>query len=256
MATKKSGDQLNLIKQELQDQHLSDEDEHDVTSTPTKPSQVRKELSTRLLANNLNLIPSDGKHVTSITPSPLLSTSKARATSGFFAKSTLDPACGEKIRPSLILGLLYFKNHLSADKCREILTQRLVLEFQRFRSKVVLKNGEIFFQELPLADIDMDYHVQEVASRGWTQADMDSFLSAQYQISKSSHAPLWVFYVMNDLADGRSCLVGNIDHCIGDGITMVQVGRSQKGMSVLCIMSTARDTCYLFNSNSNTTFRY
>ena len=52
---------------------------------------------------------------------------------------------------------------------------------------------------------------------------MDSFLSQQYQDRKNVNEPLWLFYVLNNLADGRSCLVANIDHCIGDGITMVNV---------------------------------
>ena len=127
------------------------------------------------------------------------------------------------MRPSLILGLLYFKRPLSVTTCREILTDRLVVEFQRFRSKVIMEKNEIFFQELPLDSIDMHYHCHEVNSQGWTQKDLDMFLSTLYKENKPSCAPLWMFYVLNDLADGRSCLVANIDHCIGDGITMVQV---------------------------------
>ena len=127
------------------------------------------------------------------------------------------------MRPSLILGLLFFRRALSPDMCRDILTQRLAQEYQRFRSKVVVENHAICFQELPLAELNMHYHCQEVQATGWTQSDLDAFLSSQYKVSKPSDAPLWIFYVLNDLADGRSCLVANIDHCIGDGITMVQV---------------------------------
>ena len=154
---------------------------------------------------------------------PHLTTSRARATSGFFATSTLDPECGVKMRPSLILGLLYFQRNLSIDTCRDVLTHRLVLEFPRFRSKVIQKGNDIYFQEVAMDDIDMQWHCQEVEARGWTQAEIDQFLSEQYKRSKPGGAPLWIFYVLNDLADGRSCLVANIDHCIGDGITMIQV---------------------------------
>lgn len=127
------------------------------------------------------------------------------------------------MRPSLILGLLFFKNELCVDTCRDILMQRLVLEFQRFRSKVVMQSNDVYFQELSTTDIDMQLHCQEVEARGWAQTDIDKFLSYQYKVNKPSDAPLWVFYVLNNLADGRSCLVANIDHCIGDGITMIQV---------------------------------
>lgn len=174
-----------------------------------------------------NMVESCGTTDSSSTVLPI---SRARATSGFFAKSTLDPECGEKMRPSLILGMLFFKQKLCAQQCRELLLERLVSKFQRFRSKVVLQNNAVFFQELCLADIDMELHCQEVQADGWTQADLDAFLSSQYQVSKSIHAPLWVFYVLNGLADGRSCLVANVDHSIGDGATMIEV----RGQRVCC----------------------
>ncbi len=55
------------------------------------------------------------------------------------------------------------------------------------------------------------------------QADIDRFLSEEYNKDKDPDRPLWIFYILNGLADGRGCMIANIDHCIGDGVSLIQV---------------------------------
>jgi hypothetical protein len=147
----------------------------------------------------------------------------ANATSKLFAQSDLDPYAKSLIPPSLILGLLFFHEYIDPEEIRRTLHERFVKEFAKFRSIVLMENAKIYFQELPLADIDMNYHVQSVDSSGWKQQDVSNFLSECYMTHKSIERPLWTFHVLNNLENGRSCLIANIDHCLGDGIAMVEV---------------------------------
>jgi hypothetical protein len=72
--------------------------------------------------------------------------------------------------------------------------------------------------------IDMEHHIRDLPeAAGWGQREIDAFVSKEYAASKDVTMPLWMFYVMNNLADGRSCILVNIDHSIGDGISLVQV---------------------------------
>lgn len=148
---------------------------------------------------------------------------RARSTSSFFATSSLDSKFGEKMRPSLIVGLLYFLSPLDADLCRKLLAERLLPQHSRFRSKAILRGVDVYFQEIPLESIDLEYHVQEVDARGWKQSNVDGFISDLYRDNMAVDMPLWKFYVLNNLASGKSCLIASINHCIGDGVAMVQV---------------------------------
>ena len=117
---------------------------------------------------------------------------------------------------------------ITADKVRTMIRDRLLV-FPRFRSKVAFDSSQRFlsaisFQELPLGDIDLEYHVQE-AGRGksWGAPELDAFISQIYSQDMDHEKPLWQFYVINQMADGSDMLMAVIDHAIGDGTTMVEV---------------------------------
>lgn len=153
------------------------------------------------------------------------SSTRARSLSSAFAWPSLDPEIGQRLRPNLILAMLYFRSPLDVDQVRRLMHERLVQRHVRFRSIPRRGDGNsVHLDELPPAAIDMEHHVQGVPeAAGWTQTDIDAFLSSEYAATKDVVRPLWRFYVLNGLADGRSCLFVNIDHCIGDGIALVQV---------------------------------
>lgn len=155
--------------------------------------------------------------------SPIMNRYPANSVSSLFAKSDLDEYVRDIIPPSLILGLLFFQDYINPEEIRQTLQQRFVKVYAKFRSIIVMKGGKIFFEEIPLEDVDMNYHVQSVDSTGWKQQDISNFLSKLYTTHKSIERPLWTFHVLNNLENGRSCLIANIDHCLGDGIAMVEV---------------------------------
>lgn len=137
----------------------------------------------------------------------------ARTLSSIFAKVTVDPNYSA-VRPTLIYGLLYFQENLDIHSVRKLMIERLISRFPRFRSKVVMINNKIFFEELSMSEIDINYHIQEINATNWSQHNLDHFMSSLYRENKLTSKPMWIFYILNNLSDGRSCLMANIDHCI------------------------------------------
>jgi len=164
------------------------------------------------------------------SPTPKKVVRQASAMSSMFGQMAVDPSWGQRLRPTLIVANLTFKKggSITADKVRTMIRDRLLV-FPRFRSKVAFDSSQRFlsaisFQELPLGDIDLEYHVQE-AGRGksWGAPELDAFISQIYSQDMDHEKPLWQFYVINQMADGSDMLMAVIDHAIGDGTTMVEV---------------------------------
>jgi hypothetical protein len=144
--------------------------------------------------------------------------------SASFAKSTLDKNYSNKVKPSLILVLLYFEKELNTELVKLAIFERLVKKFEKFRSILKYnKQNKIVFSEIPIEEIDLNYHIQQVNSFNWKKKDIDHFLNEKYNEMKRMDKPLWIFYILNNLHDSRSCIILNIDHAIGDGISQVQV---------------------------------
>jgi len=55
-----------------------------------------------------------------------------------------------------------------------------------------------------------------------TQTDVDSFINELNCQNMDPNLPMWRAWVFNDMADGRSALMLIIDHCIGDGVALMQ----------------------------------
>jgi hypothetical protein len=103
------------------------------------------------------------------------------------------------------------------------------LSFPRMRSKIKFSPtdrsfSDIFFQELPEDSIDFNYHVCSIGeSHSWTQNDLDSLLSKLYMEDMDFEKPLWRFFVINNMADGRHTLLAVLDHSIGDGASLLNI---------------------------------
>jgi NRPS condensation-like uncharacterized protein len=131
-----------------------------------------------------------------------------------------------RARPTLIIAQLIFDKPLSLSDVRNLVETKL-LTYPRFlsvlthsRTKKILDDVEFKL----LDKVDMNYHVT-VAGEGerWSQCQIDDFISMLYTANKDHSRPLWRFFVINNMADGRHMLLVDIDHSIGDGVTMVEV---------------------------------
>jgi hypothetical protein len=149
---------------------------------------------------------------------------RARSLSSAFAWPNLDPIIAQRLRPMLVLALLYFKSPLDVNLVRDLMQKRLVYKHFRFRAVPRREGLAVHLDALHPSAIDMEHHIRELPeAAGWGQREIDTFVSREYAASKDPTKPLWIFYVLNNLADGRSCLLVNIDHSIGDGIALIQV---------------------------------
>lgn len=181
-----------------------------------QPSELRRELSKKL-SYNIHRI--DVSNTSDDNKLHL-----AKQNSAFFALSTLSNEYAKHFKPTLIIGLLYFRAATNIENVRELLYKRLVLEFERFRSILYMdQKHQVFFQELCPDDIDMEYHVEEINADGWTSNQIHSFVGSLYNEKKDPNNPLWKFYVLNNIQGHGSLVIANIDHAIGDGISMVEV---------------------------------
>ena len=149
----------------------------------------------------------------------------AEPLSSFFGLPSLNESFRKRgIKPVPILFHLFFKSSLDINLTREIVRERIVKQYFRFRSQASLDSkNHLFFVEKAIEDINLDFHVQEVASAGWTRQDIDSFSYEKYRIGRDSAFPLWNIYIFNKLENGRSCLLVDVDHAICDGSSLLEI---------------------------------
>jgi diacylglycerol O-acyltransferase len=130
------------------------------------------------------------------------------------------------MRPLLVVGLLYFRESLDLGRLRTLLLERLCV-LPRFAAVVVDSGHKVTFNSISQADMDMDYHVAEApAHHGeepWTHENLDAFLSSlntpEHELDK--RRPLWRFFYVPKMSDGRALLIPVINHAIGDGVALI-----------------------------------
>lgn len=94
-----------------------------------------------------------------------------------------------------------------------------VSEVPRLRERVVASLGR-FSPPVwrPDPEFDLDYHVREVAlPEPGTQRQLLDLVAAIYQDPYDRTRPLWMFYVIDALEDGRTAMVWKIHHTVADG---------------------------------------
>lgn len=129
------------------------------------------------------------------------------------------------MRPLLVLGMLYFRSPLDLDRLRTHLLERLCI-FPRWSAVVVDHGSRVSFDAVPSTSLDWAYHVTELPVNDedpWTPAKLDAFLSSlNTPANELDRArPLWRFFYVPRLADGRALLIPVINHAIGDGVALI-----------------------------------
>ena len=128
------------------------------------------------------------------------------------------------MRPLLVLGMLYIDKPLDLAWLRKLIVNRLCV-LPRFAAVVEDRGNAVSFNPVPISSLDMEYHVTEIGADGelWTPARLDDFLSSlnspEHELDKSR--PLWRFFQVPRMADGRALLVPVINHAIGDGVALI-----------------------------------
>jgi NRPS condensation-like uncharacterized protein len=131
-----------------------------------------------------------------------------------------------RTRPTLIIAQLIFDKNLILSDVRNLVETKL-LKYPRFSSALTYNRAKPILDDIKfrlLDKVDMRYHVT-AAGEGerWSQCQINDFVSKLYTENMDHSQPLWRFFVINHMADGRHMLLAVIDHSIGDGVTMVEV---------------------------------
>eukprot|EP00397_Hematodinium_sp_SG-2012_P005583 GEMP01005603.1.p1 GENE.GEMP01005603.1~~GEMP01005603.1.p1 ORF type:complete len:438 (+),score=68.67 GEMP01005603.1:275-1588(+) len=138
------------------------------------------------------------------------------------------------IKPLHVVGLLWFKELIDVKALRTLCSEKL-LEHERFRSKVRVLPYEKSasntgcpllnrtFVEVP---VDIEYHVtmQPLPGLNENPRILEDYLSELHNTPWDMEQPLWRMLVVPDADKGGRCLIiALFDHCIGDGVSFVQV---------------------------------
>ena len=123
-----------------------------------------------------------------------------------------------------VVGLLYLRNQPDVATVRDLVTERLC-SIPKMRCKLVLADRFYKSSYWEETEMDMDYHFRVAFEDrdDVTSDDIHNFMSNLYQDHLDLDKPLWCVIFIPCMADGRSALVFNINHAIGDGIAQIEL---------------------------------
>ncbi len=122
----------------------------------------------------------------------------------------------------MITAVLWFDGAVDLERLREVVRERLVERYPRFRQRVVPGPlGAPYWEDAP--DFDVDAHlstlrVPESVGRVGLEALVGDWLGVPLERSR----PLWHFQLVRG-AQGGDVLLARLHHCIADGIALARV---------------------------------
>eukprot|EP00929_Paragymnodinium_shiwhaense_P100504 TRINITY_DN6286_c0_g1_i1.p1 TRINITY_DN6286_c0_g1~~TRINITY_DN6286_c0_g1_i1.p1 ORF type:complete len:288 (-),score=48.62 TRINITY_DN6286_c0_g1_i1:797-1660(-) len=126
------------------------------------------------------------------------------------------------VYPMSIFAKLYFEEPLELLHIRNILQQGL-MRSPLFRSVAHVEDYKDYaFHAMEVEDIPIDYLVNAVPAVK-NQHDVDKLCTKMSSTRLSLDAPLWRAYVINDMDDGRSLLLWQVEHVLGDPAALVKL---------------------------------
>jgi WS/DGAT/MGAT family acyltransferase len=121
----------------------------------------------------------------------------------------------------VINAVLLLDEPLGAAALRDVLRERLVDRFPRFRQRVTDTVGGPAFEDDPRFDIDLHLHHLALPAPGDRDALQAAIQPLMVRPLDRSRA-LWEVYLF-DGYEGGSAVLARIHHCIGDGIALARV---------------------------------
>lgn len=122
----------------------------------------------------------------------------------------------------IINGLMWFDGKVDFELFTQILENRFIERYERFRQRVVTgADGRLYWEQDP--HFDLRAHVRRVAlPEPRTQEGLQTLVSSIINEPLDRRKPLWRFFLVEDV-EGGAALFGRIHHCIGDGIALIRV---------------------------------
>jgi WS/DGAT/MGAT family acyltransferase len=122
----------------------------------------------------------------------------------------------------MITGVLMFDQPIDAARFRDVIAERLVGRFERFRKRAILPaSGNPYWEDDPHFTLDSHLHHIALAApgdRAMLEALVSDLMSTPLDFSK----PLWHFHIVDGYEQG-SAVISRLHHSIADGIALVHV---------------------------------
>jgi WS/DGAT/MGAT family acyltransferase len=124
----------------------------------------------------------------------------------------------------VINAVLLFGEQLDWERVREIVQERLVGRYPRFRQRVVESGGPLggaFWEDDPLFDLDLHLHDRTLPAPG-DRAALQRLVSDLMAEPLDRAKALWNMYLVDGYGAGSAIYV-RMHHCIADGIALARV---------------------------------
>ena len=121
-------------------------------------------------------------------------------------------------------GIAIYDRPLDIDLFRRNV-KRAVAEVPRLRQRVATGLGPLSTPRwVHDHEFDLDWHVRRIGAPGdGTLRELLDYFTPWLQDSYDITRPLWMYVVVDGLADGRGALLSKIHHTVGDGETLVKM---------------------------------
>ncbi len=141
--------------------------------------------------------------------------------------SNADAAWLHTDRPTnlmVITSVMWFDRPLDGARIREVVSERLVKRYVRFRQRVVESHLPLrtpHWQDDPDFDLERHLHHRALPEPGG-DAELQELVGELMSMPLDRAKPLWDMYIVDGYRGG-SALVSRMHHCIADGIALVHV---------------------------------
>lgn len=130
----------------------------------------------------------------------------------------------EPVNLMAVTAVLWFERPMDWGRLREVVRERLVERFPRFRQRVVLPEGPLRlprWEEDP--DFDLDAHLpREALPPPGDRAALEALVSRWMEVPLERSRPLWQLHFIDGYGQG-SAVLARIHHSIADGIALARV---------------------------------
>ena len=137
--------------------------------------------------------------------------------------SSADAAWLHMDRPTnlmVINSVLWFDDPVDWDAYRELVRERLVNRFDRFRQRPVEGIAGPHWEDVEL-DLDLHFHHVALPAPG-DRRTLEAFVSDRAATPLDRSRPLWDVYLIDGYGAGAAVLT-RVHHCIADGIALARV---------------------------------
>jgi WS/DGAT/MGAT family acyltransferase len=130
----------------------------------------------------------------------------------------------EPVNPMMVTAVLWFERPVDWSRLREVVRERLVGRFPRFRQRVVTSEGLLGlprWEEDPAFDLDAHLSHEALPPPG-DRVALEALVSRWMGVPLERSRPLWQLHFIDGFGQG-SAVLARIHHSLADGIALARV---------------------------------